>query len=78
MISGSAFADNDNRCYLAVMNNNKDLERHNAWYIGNILLQDYYVVFDATSRDVNSTNQNLRIGFSQMARIDWAKGKFKE
>lgn len=49
MISGKVFGDTEDKCYLAVMNNNKEQERDNAWFIGNILLQDYYVVFDATS-----------------------------
>lgn len=49
MISGKVFGDSDDKCYLAVMNNNKEQESHNAWFIGNILLQDYYVVFDATN-----------------------------
>ena len=65
MISGSAFGDEEDTCYLAVMNNNIVNEKHNVWYVGNILLQEYYIVFDASARDPNSTHKNLRIGFAK-------------
>lgn len=67
MISGEAFGDSSEKCYLAVMNNNLKSEEKNSWYIGNILLQDYYVVFDASSRDANATHDNLRIGLGKIA-----------
>jgi hypothetical protein len=48
-ISGSEVGDDANHCYLAVFKS--QTLQSSTWYIGNIFMRDYYVVYDMTPKD---------------------------
>jgi len=43
LIPGTEVGDSENTCYLAVFGQNA---KQDAWYFGNVILSDYYLVFD--------------------------------
>ena len=50
LIDGARIGKTAGYCYLAVFKS----EEVDTWYFGNMMMEDYYVVFDATSADENN------------------------
>lgn len=50
LIDGSFIGKTAGSCYLAVFKS----EEVDTWYYGNLMMEDYYTVFDATSADENN------------------------
>ncbi len=48
-ISGSKLGDTDLTCYLPIFKASDD--NLDTWILGNLIMQDYYVVFDMTPFD---------------------------
>ena len=48
-ISGSKLGDTDLTCYLPIFKASDD--NSDTWILGNLIMQDYYVVFDMTPFD---------------------------
>jgi hypothetical protein len=48
-ISGAELGDDPNHCYLAVFKS--QTQQINTWYLGNVFMRDYYVVYDMTPKD---------------------------
>lgn len=49
LVSGEHFGDGNDKCHLAVMKS-KNINQ-NMWFMGNLMIQEYYVFFDATPLD---------------------------
>jgi len=49
LANGTLFGDSAFTCYFPVFRSN--LTDQNTWYLGNVLLEKYYTVFDATPLD---------------------------
>jgi hypothetical protein len=52
-ISGQELGDTSNTCYLAVFKS--QTLQTNTWYVGNVFMRDYYVVYDLTPRERGQT-----------------------
>jgi hypothetical protein len=53
-VSGTEFNDVEDSCYIAIFKNTGALNDGLApktWYVGNIFMKEYYVVFDMTPKD---------------------------
>ena len=54
---GELYGDSNETCYLSVFSNPNGPQEN--WYLGTSVMENYYVVYDATPKD---NNQNLRVG----------------
>lgn len=66
LIPGSEVGDSDDKCYLAVFG--QDEAKQDAWYIGNVILSDYYVVFDMENYALTENNdapESIQIGIAK-------------
>ena len=59
LINGTAFGDTQFTCYMPVFRSN--LKDQYTWYLGNVVLQQYYLVFDMTPYDEHSLDY-IQIG----------------
>ena len=46
MISGTPLGGTANQCYFAIFSSS-EIEQ-DTWYLGNIIMEDHYIVYDAT------------------------------
>lgn len=67
LISGKYLGQSDNTCFLAIFISN-GFEVENAWYVGNLFLQKYYVFFDMTPADEHNQDY-LQIGIGPLNPI---------
>ena len=61
-ISGAELGDDPNHCYLAVFKS--QTQQINTWYLGNVFMRDYYVVFDMTPKDTRG-DTFIQVGIAQ-------------
>jgi hypothetical protein len=49
LVPGNHMGGTSNQCYFAIFES-KEIEQ-DQWYFGNILMEDYYIVYDSTPAD---------------------------
>merc|ERR1711998_152620 len=54
LVTGTAFGDSPNTCYLSIFKSKK--ADQTTWYLGNLFMTEYYVVYDATPKDERGEN----------------------
>ena len=65
LISGTELGFSANRCYLPVFQSASSNPHSNNWYLGNIFMKNYNIIFDMSPLEENKGY--LQVGFARNA-----------
>jgi hypothetical protein len=71
-VPGTEFNDVEDSCYLAIFKNTGAVNSGvgaNSWYVGNIFMKEYYVVYDMTPRDERNEDF-IQVGIGRQNNVN--------